>query len=55
MTLILKNSKITMKELSEKIGLSEKGIEWQLRKLKKEKIIKRIGSKKAGHWEVNEE
>lgn len=43
---------ITRKELAKKIGLSEDGIKYQLNKLKKEKIIKHIGSTKKGHWEV---
>ncbi len=43
---------ISMKELADKIGISQKGIEWQMRKLKQEGILKRVGSDKTGHWEV---
>jgi len=48
--LIEKNKEITMFELSEKIGISEKGIEWQISKLKKEGILKRVGGKRGGYW-----
>ncbi len=51
--LIRNNAAITTKELAAKTGISLKGIQWQLNKLKKEEIIKRIGSKKVGSWEIN--
>ncbi|MBD3361430.1 winged helix-turn-helix transcriptional regulator [Candidatus Woesearchaeota archaeon] len=50
--LIRQNPKITREELSEKTGLSVRGIEWNLKNLKKKKIIKRIGPAKGGHWEI---
>ncbi len=43
---------ITIKELVEIVGISPKGVEWQMAKLKKEGRIKRIGPDKGGHWEV---
>ena len=54
MRLMRANKKITIAELAEKIGISEKGIEWQLSRLKKEGLVKRIGGKKGGYWEVLE-
>ena len=45
---------ITTDELAEKIGISTKGIEWQLKKLQEEGILKRIGPDKDGHWGVVE-
>ena len=50
--LIKENPKITSKELAEKTGVSIKGIEWQLKKLKDENLIERRGSDKGGHWEI---
>lgn len=47
-----KNPSVTMEELAEAAGISTKGIEWQIQKLKSDGIIKRIGSAKGGHWEV---
>ena len=51
---IKNNSKITRDELSIITGLSIRGVEWNLAKLKGEGKIKRIGPAKGGHWEVNE-
>jgi len=49
---IKKNPKITQNEFAEITGLTRRGIEWNLAKLKEKGIIKRIGSPKGGHWEV---
>jgi len=43
---------ITINELAEMLGISQKGVEWQIAKLKKEGRIKRIGSDKGGSWEI---
>jgi len=43
---------ITVNELAEIVGISPKGVEWQIAKLKKEGKIKRSGPDKGGHWEV---
>jgi len=51
-TLMDENPYITQKELSLAIGLSRRGIEKNISKLKKEGKIKRIGPAKGGHWEV---
>ena len=50
--LIIQNPNITIKELSETLGLSEKTIKNRLALLKKEGIIVRVGSKTSGYWEV---
>ena len=50
--LLNSNGKITRAELSEKIGLSIRGIEWHLKNLKEKGVIKRIGSTKSGFWKV---
>jgi len=34
------------------LSISEKGIEWQLKKLRDENLIKHVGPKKGGHWEI---
>ena len=43
---------ITREELSQITGLSIRGVEWNLTKLKAEGKIKRIGPDKGGHWKV---
>ncbi len=50
--LIKKDSNITQKKLSEKIGLSRRGVEKNIKILKDKKIIKRVGPDKGGHWEI---
>jgi len=49
--LIKNNSKITRKEMTQKIGVSLKTIE---RVLKNSKIIKRVGSRRYGEWIIKE-
>ena len=52
--LIKANPKITTKELMQELSLSQKGIEKNIAKLKKEELIKREGGRKAGYWQVKE-
>lgn len=51
--LLLENPMHTTKTLAEAIGISDKGIEKQLSKLKSQGRIERIGSTKGGSWKVN--
>lgn len=48
------NPKIKVKELQIITGLSRRGVEWNLAKLKQEEKIERIGSRKEGFWKVIE-
>ena len=50
--LISENSRITVKEIGEKLGITRRGVEWNIQKLKEQGRIKRIGPDKGGHWEV---
>ena len=43
---------ITRHELAKVTGISESGVKWQLKKLKDEGIIERVGSLKGGKWVV---
>ena len=49
---IKKNPKITAKELQEVTGLSRRGVEYQLDKLKKDQLIARFGPDKGGEWKI---
>ena len=51
---IKSNPKITQNVLAEIAGLTRRGIEWNLAKLKEKGIIKRIGPAKGGYWKVVE-
>ena len=50
--ILSENQSATTSLLAEVLQKTEKAIEWQLNKLKKEGLIKRIGPDKGGHWEV---
>ena len=50
--LILKDNKISAVKLAEKIGVSSRSIESNIKKLKEEGILIRHGSPKKGYWEI---
>lgn len=50
--LINNNQRITIPELAEAINITERSIERNVQKLKKDGIIERIGSAKGGYWEI---
>jgi ATP-dependent DNA helicase RecG len=50
--LVRQNPKITVEELAKATGLSSVGVRYNLNKLKKENVLKRVGPDKGGHWEV---
>lgn len=52
LSLISEDPHISTAELAEVIGITQKGIDWQMTKLKKEGLLKRIGPAKGGHWKV---
>ncbi len=52
--LIKNNPEISTGELAKELGITVKGIEWNIKKLKQAGILERIGPAKGGHWEVKE-
>ncbi len=46
------NQYITQNELASVVGLTIKGVEWNLKQLKEKGILRRIGSDRGGHWEI---
>jgi len=34
------------------LGITPKGVEWQVRKLRSEGVLQRVGPARGGHWEV---
>jgi len=50
--LINENNEITIPELSNRIGVTERTIERNIRKLRKERKLKRVGGAKGGHWKL---
>ncbi len=51
LSLIQSNPAITMKEIALALNLSEKGIEWQIKRLRQNGTIKRVGGDRGGKWE----
>lgn len=51
--LITEDPRHSAKSIAESIGMSAKGVEKQLAKLKAQGIIRRIGPAKGGRWEIN--
>jgi ATP-dependent DNA helicase RecG len=50
--LIRVNPDISMETMASSLGLTRKGVEWQVRKLKQSGILRRVGPDKGGHWEI---
>jgi ATP-dependent DNA helicase RecG len=51
-SLMRENSKISIPEIADKVGISTTSIEKNIGYLKKQGIVKRIGPAKGGYWEV---
>ena len=47
-----RNPKVTREELVEQLRVTVSGINWQIAKLQKDKMIRRVGGRKFGSWEV---
>lgn len=52
--LIVSNPKISRVELVAEIGITADGVKYQLDKLRKQGILKRVGPDKGGYWEIVE-
>lgn len=50
--IISENPRTTIKSLANATGLSDVGVKYNLKKLKQDKLIRRVGPDKGGHWEV---
>ena len=50
--LMRENPQITNRELASACGITEDGVYWNTKKLRKNNIIRRVGGDFGGHWEV---
>jgi ATP-dependent DNA helicase RecG len=50
--LLKDNPQIFQRELANITGLTQRGIEWNISKLKDSGQLERIGPDKGGHWKV---
>ena len=42
----------TTEDIANRLGITVKGIDWQIANLKKKGLLRRVGPDKGGHWEV---
>ena len=49
---LAENRYMTMPQLAETLKVSLSTIKWTVRKLRRKKLLKRIGTTRSGHWEV---
>lgn len=47
------NPNVTIKELQDITGLSESGVKKNIRQLRQEGAVSRVGGAKGGHWVLN--
>ena len=47
-----KEQNLTQASLAEKLGITSKSVEKHIKRLKDEGILRRMGSRRSGNWEV---
>lgn len=52
--LISEKSDVTMAEMAERLGVTTRTIERQMKKLRESERVLRVGGKRYGHWEVKD-
>jgi ATP-dependent DNA helicase RecG len=52
--ILRKHEHLTIPELARLIGVTERSIERNIRKLQEQSLLRRVGPAKDGHWEVIE-
>jgi ATP-dependent DNA helicase RecG len=50
--LITKEPGITRQQLAEALGITADGVKYHLRKLQEQRLLRRVGPDKGGHWVV---
>ncbi|MEW4569502.1 ATP-binding protein [Tautonia sp. JC769] len=45
---------VSTEALASALGITPKGVEWQIKRLKADGLLTRVGADKGGHWEVSE-
>lgn len=51
-TLMRDNPRITQAKIAERLGITRDGVAYHARQLRADRVIRRVGSRKSGHWEV---
>ena len=50
--IIKNNPHVTYRELAEALAMTEDGIYWSVKQLRKQGLLHRIGGRKEGYWQV---
>ena len=50
--IIKNNPRVTYRELAEALAVTEDGIYWSVKQLRKQGLLHRIGGRKGGFWQV---
>lgn len=50
--LISKNKKISQEEIAKNLGMTIDGVKYNMKELRKKGIIKRVGRKNDGYWQI---
>ena len=50
--IIKNNPSVTYRELAEVLAMTEDGIDWSVKQLRKQGLLHRIGGRKEGYWQV---
>ena len=50
--LISASPSITISEIADRLGMTKRGVDKNIKRLKVQGIIRRVGPDKGGHWEV---
>ena len=54
LSILKTNPRATLDQVANVVGLSVRGIEQAIKRLKKAKRIRKVGGKRFGHWEISE-
>jgi len=52
--LLIDNPKITMAKMAERLNVAKRTIEREVKQLRETGRVERIGSKRFGHWKIND-
>jgi ATP-dependent DNA helicase RecG len=50
--LIREEPHVSADDLARRLGITRKGVEWHINRMKKDGLLKRVGADRGGHWEV---
>lgn len=52
LSLIGQNSRITVKEMAEALGMNKRNAQIHVKKLTEQGLIRHVGASRGGHWEI---